>query len=251
MHWRRGMLDMSLGRPREGLAKVEDTLAGYQKLGGPGHNLDGDGIMAMKFARARILFHLEEYGGAAADYSACLDRLPLGSELWLSTQQYLATALANAGPKGREQAWDLLDKQRLSFRKRKASVQKACFLHTDGELTIVLKKQRGLKKLKDALECFATLSMPHHYWDVALAIAQVYYPNREKIEDFLLEIEPVFRALMRDERHEKLFDELKALCAGCPRPTTLPCLSRLLNWVRETLAEEASLPPSLIALPAA
>ncbi len=117
-------------------------------------------------------------------------------------------------------------------------------------MTIVLKKQRGLKKLKDALDCFATLGMPHHYWNVALAIAQVHYPNREKIEELLREIEPVFRALMRDERHEKLFDDLKALCEGCPRPTTLPRLARLLNKVRELLTEEASLSPPLIVLPA-
>lgn len=116
VHWRWGMLDMSLGRRREGLEKVETSLGGYQDLGGPGHNLNGDGVTSMRRARARILFALKEYDAAAADYSACLERSPMGSQLWLDTYQNVATALANAGPEGRERAWKLLGKQRLSFR---------------------------------------------------------------------------------------------------------------------------------------
>ncbi len=250
LHWRRGMLDMSLGRLQEGLAKVQTSLDGYHELDDPGHNLDGDGVAGMTLARAEIRYDLEDYEGAAADFSFCLDRFPPESEVWKNTQQNLAWSLANTGREGRERAFALLERQRLVLRKRGVTVPRASFLWLDGQLAIFLGKQRGLKKLRDALDCFAELAMPYHYWGVALDVARAHYPRRDKIETFLAEVEPVFRALVRDERHAKLFDELKALCEGCPEPTTLPTLDHLLRRVRETLTTEASLPPCLLASPA-
>lgn len=250
LQWRRGMLDWSLGQPQKGLVRVQECLDGYHALGHAGHNLDGDGVAGMTLARAEIRFHLEDYAGSAADFSFCLDRYQSETKVWMNTQQNLVWALSRTGPEGRKRAYALLERQRLVMRRKGVTVPRASFLWSDGQLAFFLGKQRGRKKLREALDCFEELGMPYEYWAVALDIARILYPRRDKIEEFLKEIEPIFKALVRDERHARLFNELKALCEGCPKPTTLPTLDSLLRRVREMLTSEAAVPPCLLVSPA-
>ncbi len=247
--WRWGMLDRSLGLLADGLAKVQETLDGYEELGEPGHNLDRDGIAALTFARAQIRFDLKDYGGSAADFGFCLDRFPLGSDVWARTQHNLACALAWTGEKGRRRAYELMKKSALRFRKREMTTEKAVHLVLDGQLKVALGKQRGIERLKEALAGYREMKMPYKYWCVALDLARAYFPQRHEIEKFLKKIEPTFLDLVRDERHLKLFGELHKLCQGCPRPDTLSTLDRLLRRIRARVADEAALPPSLLEPP--
>ena len=247
--WRWGMLDTSLGLLEDGLAKVQDTLDGYEELHGPGHNLDRDGVAAMTLARAEVRYDLKDYAGSAADLAFCLGRFPVECKVWQRIEQNLAMVLASTGPEGRERAFELLKKPALVFRKRKMTVEKASCYWTDGQLKIALGKQRGIDRLKDSLDGFRQLKMPHNFWCIALDIARAYFPRRHEIEKFLRKIEPVFFELVRDERHVKLFDELKKLCEGTPRPDTHSTLDRFLSRVRALVAEEACLPPSLLEPP--
>jgi hypothetical protein len=244
------MLDTSLGRLTDGLAKVQETLDSYEELGEPGHNLDRDGIAALTFARARIRFDMKDYAGSAADFGFALERFPLGSAIWARTQHNLAYALAWTGEKGRSRAYELLKKSALSFRKREMTTEKAIHLVLDGQLKVDLGKARGIDRLKEALAGYRKMKMPYKYWCVALDIVRAYFPRTHEIEKFLKKIEPVFLELIRDERHRKLFDELQKLAQRGPRPEDLSAMDRLLRRVRALVAEEAFLPPSLLEPPA-
>lgn len=246
--WRRGMVCMSTDRVPEALELVEATLAGYRRLGDPGHNLDGNGIAAMTMARGEIRYELGDFPGAAADFASCVARLPAGSLKWLRARHNLAVQFAFCGSHGAETAVRLLAHQRLAHRKRDMTVEKAITFWLDGSLAFRLRKQRWDEKLSQALDGFAQLSMPKHYWRVASDICQTKYPRRDEIKRFLRKAEPVFLRLVRDDRHRKLFDDLKSLCEGCPEPDTLPALASLLTHIRDLLTQEGAPPPFLPAL---
>jgi len=253
---RQGKLDAALGRLKEGLAKVETALDGYRRLGSPGHSIDGDGVAISIYARAEIRFELGDRAGALADLSACLDRLPVTSAVWSRAQQDLASMLAHTDREGQKRAWDLLHNQRLVLRSRRDTVEWAAFLWTDGQLAIVLGKQRGLDRLQGSLRCFEKLGMPYHYVGVAHDICVHYFPRADKIKAFLDRIKPaprrageeprdfLGRAFVQDPALGRLFFELYGLVRQCPAPRArvVEAFSRL----RDLVSVNARLPPCFL-----
>jgi len=51
------------------------AMDGYDALGGPGHDLDGDGWASSLIVRADARFHLGDKAGSAADFATALGRL--------------------------------------------------------------------------------------------------------------------------------------------------------------------------------
>lgn len=248
LYRRQGKLDGAFGRLEEGLIKVEAAIDGYRRFGGTGHDLDGDGVASSVYARAEIRFELGDFTAAAADFCNCLDLFPNAGKVWSRVQQDLAAALSHTDREGRKRAYALLRGQRLSMRSRGHCVEKGAFLWINGQLAFSLGERNALKKLCDALDCFASLGMPHHYIGVAHDIARSKFPRGDLIKAFLDQIKPTATRLISDRRHTELFNEIYDLVSRCPTPSTGSHLDMALRRLRDLVSTEASLPPCLLTV---
>jgi len=247
---RLAILEAAQGRPADGFRRAQRVLDGYEVLGNPGHDLNGDGIASSLYARGEIRYELGDFDGCAADFSTCLDRYPISSKVWLRVQQDLATALLETGPVGRDRAFRIQNRVRFRMRSRSGTAEYAFFWWTDGQLTIALGKQRGIDKLEKALGAFLKQGMRHHYAGVAHDIVRAMFPDQERIRRFLRRIEPVASTLC-DERQMRLLQKILDLAKTCPRPDTpldilLSRLDNALRQLREIAGSQVSLPPCLI-----
>jgi len=237
---RSATLEAARGRPENGLRLAQSALDGYEALGNPGHDLNGSGVASAHFTRAEIRYELRDFGGAAADFATCVDTFPRKSKVWQRAHHNLALALSQTGELGRRQAYGLMRHQRLATRTKAASYDRAAFWWLKGQLTICYgNRTHGLAKLRDALDDFAALGLPDPFTALARDIAWIHYPRVEKIREFLAEIWPVAKSLIRDRRQKELFNEIVALTGRqlCSNPLTrMERLYRALVRVRELVA---------------
>jgi len=237
---RSATLEAARGRPENGLRLAQTALDGYEVLRSPGHDLDGNGVASAHFTRATMRFELHDFGAAAADFATCVDMFPSSSKVWQRAHQNLAFTLAQTGEPGRRQAYELMANQRLLMRTKEVSVEKATFWWLNGQLTICYgNRTHGLAKLGDALDDFAGLGLPDPFAVLARDIAWIHYPKVEKIREFLAEIWPVAKQLIRDRRQKELFNEIVALTGRQLRSDPLTRMERLyraLLRVRELVA---------------
>lgn len=247
LHRRQGLLDLALGRPESALARVQRSLDCFRRLGA-GHDLNGDGEGSSLFARAEILFELGDHEGSLADLSACLDRFPTTSAIWPKAHQNFAAVLSKTGEEGRKRGHAMLERQRLVMRRRQDTLLGAAFWWVDGQLSHALgiRRDRAIRKMRKALDFFASEGMRDHYKGVALDIARAYYPRRDQILDFLDETKRIRESLLRGERDEEMFEEIYDLVDGCPDLSTLSRLDAVLRQWRDALTGQASLPPCLL-----
>jgi hypothetical protein len=252
---RTAVLEAALGRTADAIRRAQIPVDGYERLGGAGHDLDGDGLAKALYARGDIRQFMGDFDGSAADFAVCLDRFPRTSPLWLRVQQGLADVLLHSGPLGQLEAWKLMSRLRLSMR-RQDTVVRAHFLWTDGQLTIVLGKQRGVDKLKESLKIFRKETMPYHCVGVAHDLCLALYPRGREILRLLGSLEPLprkrgeepkdflGRAFVADPRLGTAFFELYSLAK---RPQGNGPFAAALEKLRLAAAAAVSLPPCLLA----
>ena len=102
---RRSILLTTQGRREVALAEAQATLDGYRKLGGPGHDLHGQGAANALFARAFARFHMRDAAGASADFAKCLAMVPPDVEdLHDSIRHNLAWSLFRTDAAGKKEA---------------------------------------------------------------------------------------------------------------------------------------------------
>lgn len=228
LHRRSAILEAARGRPVEGLRLAQIALDGYQALGNSGHDINSNGVASAHFTRASVRYELHDFGGAAADFATCVDMFPNSSKVWQRAHQNLASTLSQTGELGRRQAYELMSHQRLAMRTKEASYEKAAFWWLNGQLTICYgNRTHGLTKLRDALDDFAGLGLPDPFTVLARDIAWIHYPQVEKIHEFLAEIWPVAKRLIRDPRQQELFNEIFSLTGRRPCADPLSRMERL------------------------
>jgi len=243
---RLAILEAALGRPEQGLRRAQGALDGYEVLGHPGHDIDRDGIASCHYARGEIRFELHDFARCAADLSVCLDRYPAESEVWERAQQFFTTALAHTDYAGRKTAFQLQERRRLRISHRVGTTEYGYFFWTDGQLAVVLGKQRAIKKMKLALTTFAGQGMPDQVVGIGHDIALAMWPNRTQIKKFFKnELYPLANGMARDRRQVEALNEVVSLLRGCPQPDSSSLLACALRRLRE--AAGANLPPCLLA----
>ena len=238
---RSATLEAARGRPANGLRLAQTVLDGYEALGDPGHDLNGDGVASAHFTRAEMRYELQDFGGAAADFAICVDTFPSSTKVWQRAHQNLAFALSQTGEWGRREAFKLMGNQRLLMRTKEASYDRAAFWWMNGQLTVCFgNRTHGLTKLREALDDLAGLGLPDPFTALARDIAWIHYPQVEKIHKFLTEIWPVAKRLIRDRRQQELFNEIVSLTdphRPCRDPLTrMERLYRALIRIRELVA---------------
>jgi hypothetical protein len=238
---RSAILEAARGRPANGLRLAQTTLDGYEALGNPGHDIDGNGVASAHYTRAEMRFELHDFGGAAADFAICVDTFPNSSKVWQRAHQNLASALSKTGAAGRREAYKLMGTQRMLIRIEEASYDKAAFWWLNGQLTICFgNRTHGMAKLRESLDDFAGLGLTDPFTVLARDIAWIHYPQVEKIHEFLTEIWPVAKRLIRDRRQQELFNEIVSLTdphRPCRDPLTrMERLYRALIRIRELVA---------------
>jgi tetratricopeptide (TPR) repeat protein len=242
----------ALGQYPKALATVEESLGGYQRLGGPGHDLDGDGIANCLSVRAQIRSFMGDPAGAAGDFAVCLDRRPTGSNLFDQTRRDLAWALFETGDEGKEDAYKYLQKHRLAYRRRELTPDRAQFDWLDGELEFSRKgrvgrnrRKRGEKKMMRAIEGFAEAGLPAEFEAAASDLLKALRHDRTALLEHLETLHPMAMRLIKSPEQLRRFQLILNECQGTPSPSTWSRIERAIGELREA-AGGTHLPPCLI-----
>jgi len=248
---RASLLALSRGDFDLALREAQAALTGYEALGSPGHDLNGDGLASALTARAESRFHLADYAGSAGDFAAALERFSPSAKVWSVTQQNLARALVHTGGAGRRAVAESeqFAALRLSMR-RGNSIERAAFLWLDGQLWLDQDKRRdrGFKRLRRAMVIYAhpLISAPDPFLNVASDIAQAMiscrrYPDRGEIAAFLeLEVGPIAKRIITDDLHHERLQELFKRCKARPGLSVWVDLRLAIESLRS--AAERSIP---------
>lgn len=219
---REALLLMHLEDHEGALRMSQRAMDGYDALGGPGHDLDGDGWASSLIVRADARFHLGDKAGSAADFATALGRFPRSSKTWRVTHQNFASTLALTGPAGQRQVSRSLTSLRLSMR-RGVTVERASFLWLDGQIVVVVgddrrsRRDRGLDRLRTSLRLYGhpTIATPGPWLGVGSDYTRVLFPDRKAIEKFLeKEMVPHADRLIKADIHREQLDELCALASN-------------------------------------
>lgn len=242
----------ALGLYPKALATVEESLGGYERLGDPGHDLDGDGIANCLSVRGKIQGFMGDPAGAARDFAACLERLPTGSNVFEQTRRDLAVALSHTGDEGKEEAYKYLQKHRLVYRRRPLTPDRAQFDWLDGQLEFSRKgrvgrnrRRRGEKKMTRALKGFAEAGLPDEFEAAASDLLKALRHDRTVLLKHLAAIHPVALKLIKSPEHLRRFQLILNECQGTPSPSTWGRLERAINELR-MVAGGTNLLPCLI-----
>ena len=255
---REALLLLHLGDKAGALTKSQGAMDGYEALGGPGHDLNGDGWASSLIVRAQVRFDLDDKAGSAADLATALERFPRPSKVWEVTHQNLASTLALSGPVERSLASKDFVSLRLRMRKG-VTVERAGFLWMDGQLVISIGERRylGMDRLIASLRLYRhpKIATPGPWLGVASDYCRTLYPRREEIARFLdREVTPYSDRLIKSEVHREQLRKLYALCeARRSTPATWPALRRVIESLR-TAAGDAMpclLPPWPVSHPTA
>jgi tetratricopeptide (TPR) repeat protein len=250
--WRLAVVLTALGLYPKALATVEESLEGYRRLGGPGHDLDGDGIAKCLSVRAKIRSFMGDHAGAAGDFAACLERLPTGSSFFDQTQRDLAWALFQTGDEGKEDAYKYLQKHRLAYRRRELTPDRAQFDWLDGQLEFSRKgrvgrnrRKRGEKKMMRAIEGFAEAGLPAEFEAAASDLLRALRHDRTALLEHLETLHPMAMRLIKSPEQLRRFQLILNECQGTPSPSTWSRIERAIGELREA-AGGTHLPPCLI-----
>jgi hypothetical protein len=255
---REALLLLHLGDKAGALTKSQGAMDGYEALGGPGHDLNGDGWASSLIARAQIRFELGDRAGAAADFAIALEHFPRPSKIWRVTHQNLSHTLTLSGPVERSLASKDLVSLRLRMRKG-VTVERAGFLWMDGQLVISIGERRylGMDRLIASLRLYRhpKIATPGPWLGVASDYSRALYPQREKIARFLeREVTPYSDRLIKSDVHREQLRKLYALCeARRSTPATWPALRRVIESLRAAAGDAMPclLPPWPVSHPTA
>jgi len=235
---RRAILRTALGDHAAALARIEVTLAGYRELG-PGHDLDGDGVANCLAIRGKIRDFLGDMPGAVADLGASVERWPPQARPFLDGLLDLGVALKRSGQC--EEAYQLLRKPRLKFRSMQRCAHRAVFDLLDGQLECERgskNRDRGRKKIRDAVDGFAACNMPDEFLRAAADYVKSIRRDPAAVHEFLKEIHGTAMRLVTAPEHlrrlQVLLDLSRELSGGIPSRSLR---RRLEETVEETIAE--------------
>jgi hypothetical protein len=247
---RRSILLTTQGRREVALAEAQATLDGYRKLGGPGHDLHGQGAANALFARAFARFHMRDAAGASADFAKCLAMVPPDVEdLHDSIRHNLAWSLFRTDAAGKKEADKLLPKVRRSVSHRPMSVQRAHFDWLDSMLTWEVRRRnrhRALKKLHRTQEAFyKPLRTPEHFVAATSDLLLVYFPDRDEMRKVLEKAKRMGEGFITDpEQWRRLCELEKLVDAGIWTPHD--DLERAVRGLRDSVSGVPGIIPSLI-----
>lgn len=248
LHRREVLLAYFTGRKDDAFRHANAAIDGYRGLGGPGHDLDGEGLAKSYLFRGQLWGHEKNFGRAAADQSLALSLIPPHKVVYGYAVFDLAATLAHLGREERLQAFQYVLVARNSFRRRSASVQRARLDWLEGLLRWDLDyppRPRAKFLLERAQADFIDASMPYETAAVTADLLRLTFPDRYKILLFLNKLEPRLGPLLaglRDvtRRLQEIRDAAgvaglrgeravgRAICAmrtACEAsPGVLPCL---------------------------
>jgi len=247
---RHSILLTTQGRHEDALAEAQSTLDGYRKLGGPGHDLHGQGMAKALFARAFVRFHMGAAAGASADFAECLAMVPPDvDDLHESIRHNLAWSLFRTDAAGKKEADKLLSKVRRSFSHRPMSVPRAHFDWLDSMLTWEVRRRnrhRARNKLHETQEAFfSPLRTPDQFVAATSDLLLVYFPDRDEMRKVLEKAKRMGKGFITDpEQWRRLCELEKLVDAGIWTPHD--DLESAVRGLRESVSGVPGIIPSLI-----
>lgn len=209
---RRAELRGSQGRYSEGHDDADAAVRGYRDLGGPGHDLHGEGEANSLSVRGMHRYDLGDLHGSIADFGRVLQILAprRTPDLFAYGVMNLAIPLRKSGPEGREQALQLIVVVRQKFRGvLNGTLPRAKLDWLEGSLKLSLKcrfRCRWVRLLQRAMEDFARMGMDAEAMAVMADLALVKYPNRDEIK--ALFVVPEIKDLVIGKRFREPLEEL-------------------------------------------
>jgi len=247
---RHSILLTTQGRLEEALTKADSTLDGYRLLGGPGHDLHGQGLASALFARAFARFHMGDAAGASAEFAECLAMVPPDVEdLHESIRHNLAWSLLKTDAAGKKQADKLLPKVRRSFSHRPMTVQRAHFDWLDSMLGWEVRRRnrhRARNKLHETQEAFfSPLRTPDQFVAATGDLLLVYFPDRDEMRKVLEKAKRMGEGFITDpEQWRRLCELEKLVDAGIWTPHD--DLESAVRGLRDSVSGVPGIIPSLI-----
>lgn len=226
-HRRTVLVRFAAHRIDEAYSHADSAVAGYRALGGPGHDLWGEGLARSLRIRGHLRYHCGAYHRALPDLGEALSITPPTSELFLDATFDLSATLAQVGEEEQRCAYDYVTSARQSFRRRPKSPQRARLDWLEGSLRWRLRedRERGKWLLKRAQKDFIGFSMPYEVSGVTADLLRTLFPHRNNLRVFLAEWRP-------------------RLCGFLPRELWTPFLAvttavETSHWAGESLVDRA------------
>ncbi|HEX9732612.1 MAG TPA: hypothetical protein VGG06_11585 [Thermoanaerobaculia bacterium] len=247
---RHSLLLAAQDRREEALAEAESTIDGYRRLGGPGHDLHGQGLAQALVARGPIRSAMGDPAAASADFAEALSLVPPELEDLHDAILYdLAWALFETGAAGKKEADKLLTRLRRSFSQRPQSVQRAHFDWLDSMLGWEVRRvnrHRARKKLHETQEAFySPLGMPDEFVAATGDLLLVYFPDRREMRRVLEKAKRMGEGFITDpEQWRRLCELEKLVSAGIWTPHD--DLESAVRALRESVSGVRGIIPSLI-----
>jgi len=208
-------------RHEKALAKAQSTLDGYRRLGGPGHDLHGQGLAQALVARAPIRSFMGDPAAASADFAQALALVPPELEdLHESILYNLARALFETGTAGKKEADKLLTRLRRSFSQRPLAVPRARFDWLDSMLCWEVRRvnrHRAREKLHETQEAFhSPLGMPDEFVAATGDLLLLYFPDRREMRKVLEKAKRMGEGFITDPEQWRRLCELEKLVGAGP-----------------------------------
>lgn len=199
LHRREVLLAYVTGRPDDAFRHANAAIDGYRSLGGPGHDLDGEGLAKSYMFRGQLWYHEKHFGKAATDLGLAVSVIPPDKVVFGYAVVDLAWALSHGGMAARQEALQHVLGARSSFRRRAASVHRARLDWLEGLLRWDLdygQRPRAKFLLQRAQEDFIEAAMPYETAAVTADLLRLTFPDRQKILGFLIKLKPQLDPLL-------------------------------------------------------